>query len=131
MLADLGKEDTLPFKYVLADSIYGESPEFIAAVESMPDITPPTIQVSANFPGADAGTVEQSVAAPIEEQVNGAEGMVEVGAHAPHDDSFYGVSDMAGNIWEWTTTLWGPARRERSWRSTRSRQETLDRTTSS
>jgi SRSO17 transposase len=39
MLTDLGKENILPFKYVLADSIYGESPEFIAAVESMPDKT--------------------------------------------------------------------------------------------
>jgi SRSO17 transposase len=39
MLTDLGEENILPFKYVLADSIYGESPEFIAAVESMPDKT--------------------------------------------------------------------------------------------
>jgi len=36
MLTDLGKEDVLPFKYVLADSLYGVSPEFIAAVEALP-----------------------------------------------------------------------------------------------
>jgi len=40
-------------------------------IESMPDITPPTIKVSATYPGADANTVLESVAAPIEEQVNG------------------------------------------------------------
>jgi SRSO17 transposase len=39
MLSAVSKEDVLPFKYVLADSIYGVSPEFIAAVESLPDKT--------------------------------------------------------------------------------------------
>jgi SRSO17 transposase len=39
MLTSLGKENILPFKYVLADSIYGESSEFISTVESMPDKT--------------------------------------------------------------------------------------------
>jgi SRSO17 transposase len=39
MLTALEKENILPFKYVLADSVYGERPEFISAVESMPDKT--------------------------------------------------------------------------------------------
>ncbi len=39
MLNALSKEDVLPFKYVLADSIYGISPEFIEAVESLPGKT--------------------------------------------------------------------------------------------
>ncbi|MDX2473490.1 MAG: multidrug efflux RND transporter permease subunit [Candidatus Krumholzibacteria bacterium] len=45
-------------------------------IESMPDITPPTIAVTTTFPGADAATVLESVAAPIEEQVNGVENMI-------------------------------------------------------
>ncbi len=45
-------------------------------IESMPDITPPTIQISTTFPGADAATVLESVAAPIEQQVNGVEDMI-------------------------------------------------------
>ncbi len=45
-------------------------------IESMPDITPPTITVSATYPGADASTVMESVASPIEEQVNGVEKMI-------------------------------------------------------
>lgn len=39
MLRGLNQENVLPFKYVLADSIYGASPEFIAAVEALPDKT--------------------------------------------------------------------------------------------
>lgn len=35
MLTALAKEDALPFKYVLADTIYGASPELIAAVEAL------------------------------------------------------------------------------------------------
>src|SRR5690554_3134451 len=40
-----------------------------------PDIAPPTVQVTANFPGANAETVMESVVIPIEEQINGVEGM--------------------------------------------------------
>lgn len=39
MLNAISKEDVLPFKYVLADTIYGASPEFICAVEALPDKT--------------------------------------------------------------------------------------------
>ena len=39
MLQSLRAEHVLPFKYVLADSVYGMSPEFINAVEALPDVT--------------------------------------------------------------------------------------------
>jgi len=45
------------------------------AVDQYPDISPPSVSVSANYTGADAETVEQTVATPIEEQVNGTPGM--------------------------------------------------------
>jgi HAE1 family hydrophobic/amphiphilic exporter-1 len=45
-------------------------------VESMPDITPPTVQVSTTFPGANAEVVTQTVTTPIEQQVNGVENMI-------------------------------------------------------
>ena len=44
-------------------------------IDQYPDITPPVVQVNAQFTGADAQTVEQTVATPIEEQVNGSPGM--------------------------------------------------------
>src|SRR5579862_2206682 len=40
-----------------------------------PNIVPPEIQVQANYPGADAQTLEQSVATPIEEQLSGVDNM--------------------------------------------------------
>ena len=44
-------------------------------IEEYPDIAPPTIKVVANYTGANAETVLESVIVPIEEQINGVEGM--------------------------------------------------------
>src|SRR5258708_17471296 len=44
-------------------------------IDQYPDITPPIVQVNAQFTGADAQTVEQTDATPIEQQVNGTPGM--------------------------------------------------------
>src|SRR6202162_6363531 len=49
---------------------------FRLPVAQFPDIVPPQIQTTAIYTGADALTVEQSVATPIEEQVNGAKNMI-------------------------------------------------------
>ncbi len=45
-------------------------------IAQFPDITPPTVQVKAVYPGASAETIAESVATPIEEQVNGVDGMI-------------------------------------------------------
>ena len=45
-------------------------------IEQTPDITPPTVMVSTNYPGASADVISETVAAPIEEQVNGVEDMI-------------------------------------------------------
>ena len=45
-------------------------------VAQYPEITPPTVQVNAVYPGANAETVAQTVGIPIEQQVNGVEGMM-------------------------------------------------------
>ncbi len=45
-------------------------------IAQFPDIVPPQIQTAATYPGADALTMEQSIATPIEEQVNGAKNMI-------------------------------------------------------
>lgn len=44
-------------------------------VEQYPDIAPPTVQVTATYPGANADVVMKSVVIPLEEQINGVEGM--------------------------------------------------------
>ena len=48
---------------------------FTLPVNQYPNITPPAVSVSANYTGADAVTVEQTVATPVEEAINGAHGM--------------------------------------------------------
>src|SRR5476649_1332238 len=48
---------------------------FNLAVDQYPNISPPSVSVSGSYTGADAETVEQTVATPIEEQVNGTPGM--------------------------------------------------------
>jgi hydrophobe/amphiphile efflux-1 (HAE1) family protein len=46
----------------------------VIAISQYPNITPPTVTVSATYPGASAETIAKTVAQPIEEQVNGAPG---------------------------------------------------------
>ena len=45
-------------------------------IEQYPDLTPPTIEVSASYPGASPEVIADTVAAPIEQQVNGVEDML-------------------------------------------------------
>ncbi|MEZ4601312.1 MAG: multidrug efflux RND transporter permease subunit [Syntrophotaleaceae bacterium] len=45
-------------------------------IAQYPEISPPTVQVTANYPGANATVLAETVAQPIEEQVNGVEGML-------------------------------------------------------
>ncbi|HYF70689.1 MAG TPA: efflux RND transporter permease subunit [Ohtaekwangia sp.] len=56
-------------------------------VTQYPDIAPPTVQVMANYPGANAETVLESVIIPIEEQINGVEGMSYITSTASNNGS--------------------------------------------
>jgi HAE1 family hydrophobic/amphiphilic exporter-1/multidrug efflux pump len=57
-------------------------------IARFPQITPPAIVVSTRFPGADAATIEQSVAAPIELQVNGVPHMIYMDSKSASDGSY-------------------------------------------
>ncbi|HEY2837950.1 MAG TPA: multidrug efflux RND transporter permease subunit [Pirellulales bacterium] len=61
---------------------------FALAIAQYPQITPPTVQVSVNYPGASAQVVADTVAAPIEQQVNGVEGMLYMSSQSGNDGSY-------------------------------------------
>ena len=57
-------------------------------VSQYPDIVPPTVNVSASYPGANAETVAGTVGAPIEQQVNGVENMLCMSSQSSSDGSY-------------------------------------------
>ncbi len=57
-------------------------------VAEFPELTPPQVQVSAKYPGANAEVVEQTVAAVIEAEVNGVEGMTYMSSKSANDGSY-------------------------------------------
>src|SRR5882672_6568298 len=61
---------------------------FTLPVTQYPEITPPTVEVSAVYPGANAQVVADTVAAPIEQQVNGVEKMLYMSSQCTNDGSY-------------------------------------------
>src|SRR3954466_8199705 len=57
-------------------------------IEQYPEITPPTVQVRTTYPGASAQIVADTVAAPIEQQVNGVEKMLYMSSTSSSDGSY-------------------------------------------
>ncbi len=57
-------------------------------VAQYPEVTPPTVQVTAIYPGANAETVRDTVAAPIEESVSGVEGMMYMSSRSTNDGAY-------------------------------------------
>src|SRR3954469_13427387 len=61
---------------------------FALPIAQYPEITPPTVEVSASYPGANAEVVADTVAAPIEQQVNGVEGMMYMSSQCTNDGMY-------------------------------------------
>src|SRR5438874_3680334 len=57
-------------------------------VAQYPEIAPPTINVAGQYPGASAETVAETVVAPIEQQINGVEGMLYISSNSSADGRF-------------------------------------------
>jgi multidrug efflux pump len=57
-------------------------------IAEYPEITPPTVQVTARYPGANAQVIADTVAAPIEQQVVGVEGMLYMSSQSNNDGSY-------------------------------------------
>ena len=54
-------------------------------VAQYPEIVPPTVVVNASFPGSSAETLAATVAAPLEEQINGVENMIYMSSSSTGD----------------------------------------------
>lgn len=61
---------------------------FSLPIAQYPPVAPPTVQVDCNYPGASAEVVAKTVAAPIEQQVNGVEGMLYMSSQSTSDGSY-------------------------------------------
>jgi multidrug efflux pump subunit AcrB len=61
---------------------------FTLPVAQYPEVTPPTVLVTAYYPGANSTTVRDTVAAPIEEQVSGVEGMMYMSSRCTNDGAY-------------------------------------------
>jgi multidrug efflux pump len=69
-------------------TLVGGVAAFILPIAQYPDITPPTVSVTAIYPGANAQVVADSVAAPIEQQVNGVERMMYMSSQCTNDGAY-------------------------------------------
>jgi len=60
---------------------------YMLPVAQYPDITPPTVSVSTSYPGASADVVEETVAVPLEAEINGVEDMLYISSTSANDGS--------------------------------------------
>ncbi len=69
-------------------TLLGLAAVFRLPVSQYPEITPPTVRVTCTYPGASAKVVADTVAAPIEQQVNGVEDMLYMSSQCSNDGSY-------------------------------------------
>jgi HAE1 family hydrophobic/amphiphilic exporter-1 len=68
--------------------VIGAVAVYTLPIAQYPDVVPPTVSVTTRYPGASARTVLDTVALPIEQQVNGVEGMIYMQSYAADDGSY-------------------------------------------
>jgi HAE1 family hydrophobic/amphiphilic exporter-1 len=69
----------------IAITLIGAIAVFRLPISEYPDIAPPTVQITALYPGASAATIAETVAGPIEQEVNGVDGMLYISSQSTGD----------------------------------------------
>jgi multidrug efflux pump len=65
-------------------------------ISEYPDVVPPTVQVTAQYPGANPTTISETVAAPLEEAINGVENMIYMKSAASSDGAHVAAVTFKG-----------------------------------
>src|SRR4028118_1442724 len=68
--------------------LIGAVTAYVLPIEQFPEITPPTVQVATNYPGANAQVLSDTVASLIEQEVNGVENMLYMSSTCSSDGTY-------------------------------------------
>jgi hydrophobic/amphiphilic exporter-1 (mainly G- bacteria), HAE1 family len=72
----------------IATMLIGGVTVFTLPIEQYPEITPPTVQVTTNYPGANAQVLADTVASPLEQEINGVQDMLYMSSTSASDGSY-------------------------------------------
>ncbi|MBL7138577.1 MAG: multidrug efflux RND transporter permease subunit [Bacteroidales bacterium] len=87
MLQQFIQRPVLSFVIAILITLVGVLSLMVLPVAQYPDVVPPTVQVTAYYPGASAEVVQKTVAVPLEEQINGVEDMMYMTSQCANDGS--------------------------------------------
>ncbi|MBE0647305.1 MAG: multidrug efflux RND transporter permease subunit [Bacteroidales bacterium] len=87
MLQQFIQRPILSFVIAILITLVGVLSLMVLPVSQYPDVVPPTVQVTAYYPGASAEVVQKTVAVPLEEQINGVEDMMYMTSQCGNDGS--------------------------------------------
>jgi len=87
MLRQFIQRPILAFVIAILITIIGVLSLMVLPISQYPDVVPPTVQVTATYPGASAEVVQKTVAVPLEEQINGVDNMMYMTSQCANDGS--------------------------------------------
>ena len=87
MLQHFIQRPILAFVIAILITLIGVLSLMVLPISQYPDVVPPTVQVTAFYPGASAEVVQKTVAVPLEEQINGVDNMMYMTSQCANDGS--------------------------------------------
>lgn len=87
MLQQFIQRPILSFVITILITLIGVLSMMFLPISQYPDVVPPTVSVTASYPGANAETVQKTVSIPLEEQINGVDDMMYMTSQCANDGS--------------------------------------------